>query len=302
MKLTKIILLLNFLVWCSGSLVYAEEYIVTVRAKNGIEASIEKWQPTVDYLSRTVKGGHSFKLKPVVSLGEIIQQASRGEFDFLLTNPSSFVEVEQRYGAKALVTLKNKRVNLAQSVFGSVIFTHVKNTDILNVKDLQGKTLMAVSEPAFGGWRVAWLEMLTLGFDPYRELKTLMFAENKTQPEVVFAVRDGKADAGVVRTDQLERMEASGKIDMRYFRVLNNKNNKNFPFFLSTDLYPEWPFAVMKNVPADVAQEVKQKLGLLTAESSAARSGKYISWVPPLDYASVDRLMQRLKVGSYAEK
>ena len=219
----------------------------------------------------------------------------------MLTNPSSFVEIEELYGAKVLVTLNNKRANTAQDRFGSVIFTHVRNEDILTIKDLKGKTLMAVSAPAFGGWRVAWMEMLEQGFNPLSELKSLMFTERGTQPEVVWAVRDGKADAGVVRTDLLERMEAEGKIDMRYFRVINNKDIKDFPFFQSTGLYPEWAFAAMKTVPPALAKQVQQTLLAIQPDSQAAQAGKYVGWVPARDYRSVRELMQRLKVGPYAQ-
>ena len=159
---------------------------------------------------------------------------------------------------------------------------------------------MGVSEPAFGGWRVAWLEMLEQGFDPYKELKSLHFAQNNTQEEVVWAVRDGKVDAGVVRTDLLERLEAQGKIDMRYFRVINNKDLKTFPFFLSTKLYPEWAFVAMKTVPKEVMQQVQQTLQAILSTSVAAQKGKYVGWLTPEDYCPVQVLMQKLKVGPYA--
>lgn len=291
------ILILMCLLFSNGTV--AAEYKVAVRAHHGIEHAIKSWQPTVDALSKQLPK-HRFTLLPIVSLNEINEQAEQGKFDFLLTNPSSFVELEQVYGAKALVTLNNKRSNTDQSRFGSVIFTHIRNVDILTIKDLKGKKLMAVSEPAFGGWRVAWLEMLDQGFNPVNQLKALMFTESKTQPEVVESVRDGKADAGVVRTDLLERMEAAGKIDMRYFRILNNKDIKSFPFFLSTKLYPEWAFASMKTVPTEHAQQVKKVLQGLSAESVAAKKGKYVGWVPALDYSSVRDLMKKLKVGPYA--
>lgn len=278
----------------------AAEYKVVVRAHHGIEKAIKLWQPTIDVLAKQLPQ-HRFTFKPVLSLTEITAGAARGEFDFVLTNPSSYVEIEQLHAAKALVTLNNKRANTAQDRFGSVIFTHVRNEDILSIKDLKGKTLMAVSEPAFGGWRVAWLEMLEQGFNPYSDLKNLKFTDGKTQPEVVWAVRDGKADVGVVRTDRLERLEATGEIDMRYFRILNNKDIKNFPFFLSTKLYPEWAFAAMKYVPVELTQQVKKILLSIPDNSTAAKSGKYVGWVAPKDYSSVKELMQKLKVGPYVK-
>ena len=279
---------------------FSEEYTVAVRAHRGIDRAVKSWTPTVDVLNKQLSP-HIFTLKPILNLNELSDATGRGEYDFVLTNPSSYVEIEQLYGAKALATLNNKRANTAQDGFGSVIFTHARHTDILNIRDLKGKTLMAVSKPAFGGWRVAWLEMLEQGFDPEKDLKALIFAKNRTQLEVVFGVRDGKADAGVVRTDLLERLEAQGKIDMRYFRIINNKDIKTFPFFLSTKLYPEWAFAAMKSVPTELAQQVQQTLHAISSDSLAAKQGEYIGWVTPRDYTSVNTLMKKLKVGPYAK-
>jgi len=59
----------------------------------------------------------------------------------------------------------------------------------------------------------------------------LIFTKSKTQQEIVMAVMKGKVDAEVVRTDMLEHLENEGKIDMRYFRIINNKDVKGFPFF-----------------------------------------------------------------------
>lgn len=289
------ILLLIFM----PELSFSADYKIAVRAHKGIEYAIKQWQPTVEILSKKIPQ-HTFTLLPVVSLKEITRRAGKGEFQFVLTNPSSFVELNQLYDAEALVTLNNKRANTAQSKFGSVIFTHVRHENILSIADLENNTLMAVSESAFGGWRVAWLEMLEKGFEPQKQLKKLLFAKSKTQPEVVAAVYEGIADAGVVRTDLLERLEAEGKIDMRYFRIIENKNIKTFPFFISTKLYPEWAFASMKSVSPEIQKEVKKILLDVRNTSEAAISGQYIGWIPPLDYSSVKNLMIKLKVGPFS--
>lgn len=46
---------------------------------------------------------------------------------------------------------------------------------------------------------MAWREMLHHDINPYADLKKLLFAGGKQQ-RVIYAVRDGKADAGSVRT------------------------------------------------------------------------------------------------------
>lgn len=278
----------------------AQNYKVAVRAHHGVEAAFNFWQATVDELNKHIPQ-HHFTVYPIVSLREITERGAQNSFDFVLTNPSSFIELEQLYQARALVTLNNKRANTSQSRFGSVIFTHVRNKDILDIADLKGKKLMAVSKPAFGGWRVALLEMIEQGFNPIDQSE-LMFTSTKTQTEVVFAVLKGEADAGVVRTDQLERMETDGKIDLRYFRILNNKNIASFPFFLSTKLYPEWCFAAMESVPTELSEQVSKTLLQIKPDNEAAQNGKYTGWIKALDYTPVRDLMKQLEVGPYASQ
>jgi len=291
----RIIFLVMTLCVLFNNIAVADDHKVAVRAYQGIEYAISHWGPTVKLLEKKIPG-HTFTLVPIVSLKEVIVRAGNNEFDFVITNPSSFVEIEQLFGARPLATLNNRRADTAQDRFGSVIFTHVKNNDILKIKDLEGKSLMVVSERAFGGWQVAWLEMLEQGFNPQKLLKNLMFTKSNTQPEVVQAVLDGKADAGVVRTDLLERMEAAGKVDMRYLRIINNKDIKGFPFFISTKLYPEWAFAAMNSVPVELSQQVKKILFAVDPDSEAARKGQYVGWLPPRDYSTVRALLKTLKI------
>lgn len=296
-----VIFLLLFSSMFLGNNLFAAEYKIGVRAINGIKAANKMWQPTVKYLSQNIPE-HTFILVPIVSLNDLSVAAAKNQFDFVLTNPSSYIELAAYYGVTAIATLNNKRANTAQDQFGSVIFIHASNDSILSLKDLRGKTLMAVAESAFGGWRVAWREFIKQGVDPYKNLKTILFAKNSLHKEVVYAVRDKKVDAGVVRTDQLERMESAGKIDMRNFRILNNKDVKGFPFFLSTDLYPEWAFAAMKNTPEKIIHQVQKNLFSIPSKSLAAAKGKYIGWIPAKDYSPVKQLMKQLKVGPYSAK
>jgi len=166
------VVLLAVCFYCTDLL--ASEYKVAVRALRGLDAAIIQWQPTLDYLSKKIPK-HKFILVPILSLSEITVKSGRGDFDFVLTNPSSYVEIKTLHEAQILATLNNKRANTAQDEFGTVIFTHANNETIFSIKDLKNKTVMAVSEHAFGGWRVAWLEMLNNNFDPYKKFKRITF-------------------------------------------------------------------------------------------------------------------------------
>lgn len=274
------------------------EVRIGLRAHLGAETALKLWGPTADYLSAQIPGYH-FLMLPFETIGALNEAASRHEFDFVFTNPSSFVELEMRYGGHSLLTLVNKHQGQAYTRFGSVIFTRADRDDINNLQDLKGKTFMAVSEQAFGGWRVAWREMLDQDIDPYTDIKQLVWGGGH-QPNVVEAVLDGRVDAGTVRTDLLERMAADGHLDLNSVKILNRQQAANFPLLLSTRLYPEWPFAKLTHTDDRLAQQVARALLAMPADDPAAIAGKYMGWHTPLDHREVHALMKKLGVGPYA--
>jgi two-component system sensor histidine kinase TtrS len=275
----------------------AEVVKIGLRAHSGAEKGLAQWQATADYLSERIPE-HTFVMVPVVGLADLMEAVGREEFDFVLTNPSSSVEMEERFGATQLVTLKNLHQGKPHTVFGSVVFTRKENTAIKTFNDLKGKKIIAVSERAFGGWRVAWREMLKHGIDPQRDFAALNFSGN-IQENVVYAVRDGKFDAGVVRTDMLERMAARGEINLDDYAVINPIQTPDFPFLHSTTLYPEWPFSKLKKTSSNLAQKVALALLTMPASHEAAIKGQYEGWTVVEDYLPVKELMQELKLGPY---
>ena len=284
----------------SVDLAFADDIKIGLRANRGIEKGLAKWQPTVDYLNSQLPG-HTFVLLPYEGIDDLNAAAGRGEFDFVLTNPSSYTEMEMEFGAARILTLLNMRQNIPLNRFGSVIFTRNDHVNIKSIKDLKGKKFMAVSEGGFGGWRVAWGELKTkYNIDPYKDFSSLSFSGG-VQEKIVFSVRDGLVDAGVVRTDMLERMAADGEIDLKTFRVLGERKTEGFPFKHSTQLYPEWPLATFPNVSDQLANDVASVLMKIKPEDNAAIKGKYAGWTVSLNYQSVHELLKALKVGPYED-
>ena len=226
------------------------------------------------------------------------QAISRNEFQFCLTNPASAVEHQIRYKAQPLATLVNKRQGQGYSKFGSVIFTRADREDINELKDLKGKVFIGVDQLGFGGWRVAWLELLRNDINPYLDFKALRFAGG-AQQKVVLSVRNGSVDAGSVRTDMLERMSAAGKINLEDFKIIGGRETEGFPFLHSTDLYPEWLFSAVGKVDDTLKTRVVSALFSIQTENPAAKKGKYVGWISPLDYGGVEDLLKELKVGPY---
>jgi two-component system sensor histidine kinase TtrS len=300
MKFYRVILLLSagLVAVLSGVSMADPQKVCTigVLAHRGPETAIRVWTPTADYLSRQITDCN-FQLVPL-DLDGMRAAAEQGELDFILTNPGNYVELDAHYGVSRIATLMNDRHGVASTIFGAVIFTGAHRKDIRTLADLKGKSFAAVDEAAFGGFQMAWRELKEAGVDPFKDLTDLRFI-GFPQDEIVYAVRDGRVDAGTVRTDILEHMADKGAINLADFNVLNPRTSEGFPLLHSTRLYPEWAFAKSGSTPDDLARDVSIVLLQMPRYDPATRAGKYVGWTVPLDYNRVHELFQELGIGPY---
>ena len=302
-KIISILVLSGFVAFVSGalpSIAHAKSKNVTigVLAFRGAEAALKRWSATAEHLDRSIDG-FNFEMIPL-SLGDMKKSVSNNELDFVLTNTGNYVDLEARYGITRIATLRTPSTVLTGNVFGAVIFTRSDRTDIQTLEDLKGKSFMAVERQGFGGFQMAWRELKQHGIDPFDDFSKITFT-GFPQDQSVHAVLDGHVDAATFRTNTLELMQAEGSINMSDFRILNPQEFPGFPFAVSTRLYPEWPFARVKDTPQDLAQSVAIALLSMPATSEAALKGRYGGWTVPLDYQPVHELFRELRIGPYED-
>ncbi|GAB4524731.1 MAG: hypothetical protein Tsb0014_03460 [Pleurocapsa sp.] len=272
---------------------------IGILAKRGTEKALAQWEPLAEYLSTNVKG-YDFKIVPL-NFEEIYQSVKDDNIDFIIANSGMYVDFEAEYGANRIATLKNLRLGNSYTVFGGVILVKADRQDIETLKDLKGKTFMAVNETSLGGWQMAWGVLDDEGINPKKHFKKLSFGD--THDAVVEAVLQVEVDVGTVRTDTLERMAAEGEIKLQDFKIINQQQDPTgkFPFVHSTPLYPEWPFAVTKNVPVEISEKVAGALLNMPPDSPAAKAAKSEGWTIPLNYRPVHELFLDLNIGPYEE-
>jgi len=270
---------------------------IGVLAKRGPELCQSRWSATADYLTNALPGKR-FEIVPI-DFDHITSMVAKGAVDFILANSSFYVELEIKYGVNRIATLKNKRLKGTYTTFGGVIFCLKNRSDIKNLHDLKGKRFMAVKKTSFGGWRMAWRELKEKEIDPFSDFSSLQFGG--THDAVVYAVMKGKADAGTVRTDTLERMQSEGKIRLNDFYVLHEHGggNVHLPFLHSTREYPEWPMAKIKHTSDSLAKDVAIKLIEMPPDSAAAVAASCSGWTIPLNYQSVHECLKILHAGPY---
>jgi two-component system sensor histidine kinase TtrS len=277
------------------------EVKIGVLANRGTELCYQEWDSTADYLSQAIPE-RLFKIVPL-PFDKVDAAVANREIDFIIANSAIYVELEMKYFCSRIATLINKSQTGGSTVFGGVIFFRADRQDINALSDLRGKNFVAAHQDSLGGWLAAWGELKKAGLSPFQDFAQLNFAG--TQDGVVLAVRDHRADAGTVRTDVLERMSAEGKISLQDFKIIPYKGRgpayTNFPFLLSTRLYPEWPVARLSQISDELARKVSAALLTLPSDSPAAKSAKVEGWTIPYNYETVHELLRFLQVGPYQQ-
>jgi len=275
------------------------EIRIAVLAQRGEARATQNWQPTADYLNKQLPG-YRFTIIPL-DFAAIQHSVANNQADFVITNSGMYLDFDIQYGVNRIATLKSRWRDKLFTQFGGVIFRRAGRSDIAVLKDLKGKTFMGVDESSLGGWQAAWGVLLDAGVNPYQDFKYLSFGG--THDAVIYAVLDGRADAGTVRSDTLERMAEEGKIRLDDFVVLNEKaqRDRDFPFALSTRLYPEWPFAALKHTPRNLAEEVAIALMAMPEDSPAAQASSSAGWTIALNYEPINELYLKLHLGPYKD-
>ncbi len=269
---------------------------IGVLAYRGQSMALHRWSPTAAYLSSRI-AGHRFVIIPL-DLDNLRKATRKGEIQFALTNPGNYVDLATRFGISRIATLQMREGKRIRVRYGAVIIARADNTAIRRLEDLKGKSFMAVSADAFGGFQMAWRELADHGIDPFRDFSELRFA-GFPQDKIVIAVNNAVVSAATVRAETFADMIGSGLINRADFRILHPQSKAESPFAVSTRLYPEWPFATLKGTPRTLATQVTQALLSMPNDHPAAVMAHSAGWTIPLDYSPVNELMRNLKIGPY---
>ncbi|MFP4295284.1 MAG: EAL domain-containing protein [Halothiobacillaceae bacterium] len=255
--------------------------------------------PTAQWLNSRIPGYRfTFRALGFSALEEAIR---KGEVDFVLTNPEHHVYLSRTYGLSDFATLVNEVNDLPLDRFGGVIFTRADDPRHRELSDVVDARVAAVSVRSLGGFLAQAGVFDQLGIDLVDEAAQVRMT-GMPHDNVVEEVLSGNADFGLVRSGVLENLISRGELDPGAIRVLDDyRASGNFPFLLSTPLYPEWPFGAMPTVPGELVKQVAIALLQIGPEDAAADQGGYHGFKPPADYGTVDALMKRLRVGPYAQ-
>ncbi|MGF1515318.1 MAG: phosphate/phosphite/phosphonate ABC transporter substrate-binding protein [Elainellaceae cyanobacterium] len=247
-----------------------------------------RYRPLLDHLAEAT--GRSFTLVPLTQSSQFSKVASQ-DLHFVITNPLASVQLRRLYGTAFIAT--QVRPKTGASFAGLIVVK--RNSPIKALKDLRGKRVACVNfQTAAGGCVFQIHHLQQQGIDPYRDFSR--FIEIRSQDSIVLGVLNDSLDAGFIRTGQLEQMVTNDLINSASdLRILEPKQD-NFHYRHTTDLYPEWAVAVLRQTDSTLTATVENSLLSLPPDYPALVSAGLAGFEPAQDYASVEALVEQLRL------
>lgn len=258
-----------------------KEKRIGVLAYRGSDQLQVRWTSLQEYLNTAIPGW-TFQIVPM-TLSSADEQIETGQVDFVITNPGHFVDLNRSHRMSVLASRSQQKSDGSFSgEFGSAIITR-KDSGIGTLQDVAGKSVAAIDRNAFGGFQLAWYEFDRVGVDLFTETSQLRFV-GFPMDQIVDQVMSGDVDVGIVRSGLMEELSSEGRIDLNAFAFLNANVTLHHPDRVSTELYPEWPFAALGRT--DSALKDRVTVALLTARQSpiAREAGMIDRWSAPVPY------------------
>ena len=263
----------------------------------GIDATRKAWAPMIEYFGKALPGTH-FEFIPL-DYPQLKPAVEKRQIDFILSAAGQYVDLELNYGVTRIATVKNGGPNGDYSEYGGVIVVRAGADQLRRVEDLRGKKILIPDEKSFGGWQMQWREFSALGIEPH-ELTLIKSGDNE---QTFLDLLAGKGDAATARSDVFERMVQSGMLKTSDFRLLRFPTAPlDYPYWVSTRLYPEWPFAKLRHTPDELAERLLVALLGMPRNAGAAQAAGIAGFTVPKDYAAVHALYRELELGPYAHK
>ncbi len=264
--------------------------IQAYRPKPQVQA---QWAPLAPALNKAIPG-YQFVVE-AYTVDELATKVAARQIDFILTNPSQFVQMAHQSGLSSpLASLNNLKHGKPVSSFGGVIFTRADQTGIQTMEDIRGRSVATISTGSFGGYQMQAYELLSAGIRLPEDVRLIV--TKPPQDTVVDAILSGKAEIGFVRTDLLEDMANEGKLDLSRIKVIHQRNLPGFPGYVSTRLYPEWVFAALPHIDKNLKRRLVSFLLHIGEDKALMQVLGIHGFDVPADYTSVEDMLVELRM------
>lgn len=234
MKKTLIIFVALFSLMVLPLTSYAAELKFGLLPRLSEKEMIEGFTPFAQYLEKEL--GVKVKLIVPKDFDTWTKEAKAGAYDIAYTNPYLYVVVKKAVKDAQPIAIASEP-EIGTKLYGTIIVK--KDSPIKSIADLKGKTVAATDPGSAGAYLVQMLMLQKAGLKK-EDVKVIF---EKRRDPVAEAVLAGKADAGFLRDDDVEKLKAGAD----KFRKLGK-----------SDPIPNWVIFVGKKMDPAMVDKIRK--------------------------------------------
>lgn len=212
------------------------QVVVAVTAYDEPAVIERQLQPLLTLLAQVLP---DIRVELAISNQDGVEALVRGNrADAVLTNPYHYLRLRHSdMLSGVLATVRRASPTGSVGSLGGTIVVAADNSAITQLPDLRGRRVAIADRRSTGGFLLPLGELQRAGV----RREELQWLEAGSGRAAVDAVLAGEADAAFLRGALLEALRARGALSAGALRVLNRQSLGDYPFAVSTRLYPEWP-------------------------------------------------------------
>lgn len=231
------------------------------------------------------------------ALEELSRAIENREVDAFLSSSGFYVRMKEK-GARALATAVSGSYPDPNHNDGSSFVVNAARTDLKDIPNLKGGTLVTSRPTAFTGLQLPLHVIRNAGFDPERFFGRIRFlGDGEHMKSALPMILAGEADVAFLRLCYLEEWLREHPEDRGRLRVLHRLDSAASPepCARSTPLYSSWTFATTPATAPQVSRLIAR--ALLTMPPAGPLR---LHWGVATDYTGVDAIFRDLQIGDYA--
>ncbi|MDK9707409.1 MAG: phosphate/phosphite/phosphonate ABC transporter substrate-binding protein [Desulforhopalus sp.] len=217
--------------------------------------------PLVNYLSQELQ--QPVKLLLTDSFSSYENQIFKGTIDIGYENPLVYVNISEKH--EVLATAIQGQ---GGDRFRGLVIARA-DSNITNLADLRGKTVMIVGKTSAGGYLSQKLSLQELGMDVKNDLSLVEAADNR-QENVIISVSVGDVDAGFIQ-------EGAYHVADDFIRPNSLKK------VVETAWIPNWAISVNKTMPLQLKNNIRQALQKLKKDDEVLKALELTGFKPVVD-------------------
>lgn len=186
----------------------------------------------------------------------VIEAMRAKHLDVAWYGPFSYILAAQEAGAEAFALPIGEKTG---KTYYSYIITRA-DTGIGKLEDLKGRTFTFGDPASTSGHLIPRYTLVKAGINPDKDFKSVQFSG--AHDATGLAVANGKVDAGAIWDAAYQRLVEKKLVDESKMRTI-----------VKSDPIPESPWAMRKDLPADLKGRIKDALMAMPQEEPEALKG-----------------------------